>query len=78
MLPRGVSEFLCVRRREAFPRCCRRPLYGAGGERRGGRTPALALRQALGLDALPNLDFGSLDSLPETTTQEDAIVTETA
>jgi len=38
----------------------------------------LALRQALGLDALPNLDFGSLDSLPETNAQEAAIVTETA
>ena len=26
----GVSEFLCVRRRETFPRCRRRPLSGRG------------------------------------------------
>lgn len=43
-----------------------------------GRTPTLARRQALGLDSLPNLDFGHLDSFPGTTEQEDAIVTETA
>ena len=30
----GVSEFLCVRRRETFPRCCRRPLSGRGREAR--------------------------------------------
>ena len=29
-LLKGVSEFLCVRRRETFPRCCRRPLSGRG------------------------------------------------
>jgi hypothetical protein len=29
-------------------------------------------------DALPNLDFGSFDVLPETNAQEDVIVTETA
>jgi hypothetical protein len=35
----------------------------------------LALRQALGLEALPNLDFAHL---PTSTEEEDAIVTETA
>jgi hypothetical protein len=48
------------------------------GYRLGGRTPALALRQTLALDALPSLDFGSLESLPENKAQKDAIVTETA
>jgi transposase InsO family protein len=46
--------------------------------RLGGRTPALALRQALGLDVLPSLDFGTTDSLSDTPSQENAIVTETA
>ncbi len=27
---KGVSEFLCVRRRKTFPRCRRRPLLGRG------------------------------------------------
>lgn len=48
------------------------------GYRLNGRTPAQALREALGIDALPNLRFGA-EPVPQNTQQkEDAIVTETA
>jgi hypothetical protein len=48
------------------------------GYRLGGRTPAQALREALGLDALPSLDFSLADPLSTTSAEEDAIVTESA
>lgn len=45
------------------------------GYRLGGRTPALALRQALRVDILPGLDLGNL---PTSGSEEDPIATETA
>lgn len=44
------------------------------GYRLGGRTPALALRQALGIETLPNLDFANM---PTSTEEENTPVTET-
>jgi len=34
------------------------------GYRLGGRTPAQALREALGIDSLPSLRFDTPDSIP--------------
>ena len=43
----GVSGFLCVRRRETFPRCRRPLVYQAGGERRGGKVGVHITRRPL-------------------------------
>lgn len=48
------------------------------GYRLNGRTPAHALRDALGLDNLPSLDFSLADSPSNPTIEEDAITTESA
>ena len=48
------------------------------GYRLGGRTPALALRQALGIDTLPNLRFETCDIPEDNPREEDANVTENA
>ena len=48
------------------------------GYRLGGRTPAQALREALGLTELPNLCFEPSEDIPTTTETEVAIEPATA